>query len=68
MPRIVRPAQRAAPVIAHVPHASTAIPPEVRAEIVLTDEELADELLRLTDWSTSRSRSAVTVATSSSPA
>ena len=52
MPRIVRPAQRAAPIIAHVPHASTAIPSEVRAEIVLSDEELADELLRLTDWYT----------------
>jgi N-formylglutamate amidohydrolase len=49
VPRIIRPAQRAAPIIAHVPHAAIAIPSEVRAEIVLTDEELADELLRLTD-------------------
>ncbi len=52
MPRIVRPAQGAAPIVAHVPHASTTIPPHVRAEIVLGDDELADELLRLTDWYT----------------
>ncbi len=52
MPRIVRPQGTPAPIIAHVPHASTAIPPDVRPEIVLSDDELADELLRLTDWYT----------------
>lgn len=52
MPRIVRPRGAPAPIIAHVPHASTAIPPDVRPEIVLSDDELADELLRLTDWYT----------------
>jgi len=49
VPRIVRPAGGAAPIIAHVPHASTKIPPDVRAEIVLDDAALAEELLRLTD-------------------
>ena len=40
------------PVVAHVPHSSMRIPDQVRAEIVLSDPELADELLRLTDWYT----------------
>ena len=54
MPKVARPGGRAAPVIAHVPHASTAIPVDVRAELVLSDDELADELLRLTDHDTDR--------------
>ena len=49
MPRVVRSAGPTAPVIAHVPHASTRIPADVRAELLLSDDELADELLRLTD-------------------
>lgn len=49
MPRVVRPAGPTAPLIAHVPHASTRIPSDVRAELLLSDDELADELLRLTD-------------------
>ena len=40
------------PVVAHVPHASVRIPPDVRAEIELSDTELAAELVRLTDWFT----------------
>jgi N-formylglutamate amidohydrolase len=42
----------ALPLIAHVPHASTVIPVEVRAELLLSDEELAQELRRLTDHHT----------------
>ena len=52
MPRITPPAGAGAPIIAHVPHASTVIPEEVRAELLLSDEELAGELLRLTDHHT----------------
>jgi N-formylglutamate deformylase len=40
-----------APVLVQVPHASTTIPDEVRAGL-LVDDELADELLRLTDHRT----------------
>ena len=36
-------------VILHVPHSSTRIPEDVRANITLSDEELNQELLRITD-------------------
>lgn len=49
---IVAPAHPRMPVVAHIPHASTNLPDEVRAEIVLSEGELSDELLRLTDWYT----------------
>ncbi len=49
---VVSPSVAAAPLVAHVPHASTVIPPQVRTELLVSDEELADELLRLTDWYT----------------
>lgn len=52
MPAIIRPAGVAAPLIAHVPHASRVIPDDVRAELLLSDAELADELLRITDHDT----------------
>ena len=38
------------PVIAHVPHSSTHIPPDVRNAFVLDDELLRKEVVRLTDW------------------
>lgn len=38
------------PLVAHVPHASTYIPPRVRQDIVLTGPELRRELVRMTDW------------------
>lgn len=50
--RIIPPSGIRVPVVVHIPHASTAIPPAVRAEILLSEAELADELLRLTDWHT----------------
>ncbi len=49
MPAVIRPEGDEVPVIAHVPHASTVIPVDVRAELLISDDELADELLRLTD-------------------
>jgi N-formylglutamate deformylase len=36
-------------VVLHIPHASVAIPPDVRRTIRLTDEELEVELRRMTD-------------------
>lgn len=41
-----------APVIGHVPHASTVIPEDLRAELLITDDELEAELTRMTDWYT----------------
>ena len=38
----------------HLPHASTFIPSEVRADILLGDAALTAELVRLTDWHTDR--------------
>jgi N-formylglutamate amidohydrolase len=38
--------------VAHVPHAGTRIPPEVREGILLDDEDLAHELLVMTDHHT----------------
>jgi N-formylglutamate deformylase len=37
------------PVVLHIPHASTRIPADVRGSFLLNDEEIAQELLRLTD-------------------
>jgi N-formylglutamate amidohydrolase len=36
-------------ILIHVPHASTYIPPDLRDGFLLTDDELAAELLRMTD-------------------
>ncbi len=49
---VLTPSSPRVPVVAHVPHSSTAIPIGVRAEILLSDDELAAELIRLTDWHT----------------
>jgi N-formylglutamate deformylase len=45
----VRPGDARSPVILHVPHASRELTPAARASIVLSDDELADELDHLTD-------------------
>jgi len=37
-------------VILHIPHASTLIPADERAKLLLSDEDLRAELLRMTDW------------------
>jgi N-formylglutamate deformylase len=40
------------PIVVHVPHAGTLLPPAVRQGLVLDDDELALEVLRLTDHRT----------------
>ena len=40
------------PIIIHVPHSSILIPPEIRKDLLLLDNELEIELLRMTDWYT----------------
>src|SRR5512135_1972411 len=42
------------PLLVHVPHASTEIPDDVRADLVLTGDELDAELAAMTDWHTDR--------------
>lgn len=37
------------PVVLHIPHASTLIPPEVRDTFVISESDMQQELLRLTD-------------------
>ena len=40
------------PLLVHVPHCSTVIPDGVRRGLLLNDEELEIELLKMTDWFT----------------
>ncbi len=49
---VIAPLGQRVPVLAHVPHSSTVIPAHVRAEVLLPEEELTAELVRLTDWYT----------------
>lgn len=39
-------------VLLHIPHSSVDIPDDVRSTLVLSDDELLQELLRMTDWFT----------------
>ncbi|RAL31010.1 N-formylglutamate amidohydrolase [Rhodococcus sp. AQ5-07] len=48
----VIPGNEGSPVIIHVPHSSHLIPPAIRADLMLTDKELADELDEATDTAT----------------
>ena len=48
----VIPGDAASPVVIHVPHSSRRIPPDIRADLMLTDKELADELDEATDTAT----------------
>ena len=50
--KIVTPRGCRLPLVAHVPHASTVIPPDIRKTIKLDDAGLAREIIRLTDWHT----------------
>lgn len=50
--RIVAPSGGDGSLVAHIPHASTLIPPDVRRRIVLDDATLHREIVRLTDWHT----------------
>lgn len=47
-------ANSSSPVIVHVPHAGTHIPPVVRRDLLLDDHDLAAELEEATDWATDR--------------
>ena len=49
---LVIPGDGRSPVLIHVPHASRVIPPEVRADLLVTDVELAVELDESTDTAT----------------
>ncbi|OBA39572.1 N-formylglutamate amidohydrolase [Rhodococcus sp. 852002-51564_SCH6189132-a] len=49
---LVTPGDSRSPVLIHVPHASRVIPPEVRADLLLNDVELAAELDESTDAAT----------------
>jgi N-formylglutamate deformylase len=40
------------PIIFHIPHASTHIPPELRPSLIISDAELRVELLMMTDLHT----------------
>jgi N-formylglutamate amidohydrolase len=48
----VIPGDEGSPVVIHVPHSSRLIPPGIRADLMLTDDELADELDEATDTAT----------------
>ncbi len=53
--QIISPAPRVErPWVAHLPHGSTLIPPDVRADILLDDAEVRRQLLLLTDHHTDR--------------
>jgi N-formylglutamate amidohydrolase len=52
--RVISPTGPPIPLVVHVPHASTLIPPDVRAEILLDDVALGRELVRMTDWHVDR--------------
>ncbi|ROZ42676.1 N-formylglutamate amidohydrolase [Rhodococcus sp. WS3] len=48
----VIPGDKGSPVVIHVPHSSRLIPPGIRADLMLTDKELAAELDEATDTAT----------------
>lgn len=48
----VIPGDEGSPVVIHVPHSSRLIPPDIRTDLMLTDQELADELDEATDTAT----------------
>ena len=51
---VIPPDGPAAPVIVHLSHSATYLPDDVRADILLTDADLAAELLVMTDHRTDR--------------
>ena len=51
---ISRASARPIPLVVHVPHSSTIIPPDIRQTLCLDDHALQRELLCMTDWYTDR--------------
>ncbi|MFU8839240.1 MAG: N-formylglutamate amidohydrolase [Nitriliruptoraceae bacterium] len=49
---VLPPEQGDAPIVVHVPHSATSLPDDVRAALLLTEAELAEELRRMTDHRT----------------
>jgi N-formylglutamate deformylase len=49
---ILPPRIAAVPVVVHVPHSATFVPADLRPSLLLSDDDLAEELLRLTDHRT----------------
>jgi len=49
---IVPPSRGNAPIVVHVPHSATTLPAAVRRQLLLDDEDLAEELRRMTDHRT----------------
>lgn len=52
--RVNRPSVGLRPIVVHIPHSSSLIPRDVRAQLLPDDAELSRELVRLTDWHTDR--------------
>ncbi len=51
---VIPPAGAPSPVVVHIPHGATALPDDVRAQLLLTDAELAEELRLMTDHHTAQ--------------
>ena len=51
---IIGPAATASPIVAHIPHSSTVIPSAVHSRLLVRDDALELELVRMTDWHTDR--------------
>lgn len=51
---IVPPSRGSSPIVVHVPHSATDMPADVRGQLLLDDDDLAEELRRMTDHRTDR--------------
>lgn len=51
---VLPPTRPGVPLVVHVPHSATALPADVRAQLLLTDVELAEELRAMSDHRTAQ--------------
>ena len=51
---VLPPTRTGAPIVVHVPHSATALPADVRDQLLLTDAALEEELWRMTDHRTAQ--------------